>query len=949
MEKPINTFILLIGICACISLSWKQSNSTQADISLEDSLTLDYLKSRISNVEAKQLKDSIVYYYRLQSQWYQQKDSLGRWYDSYWDLQYNFDSNSDSALIYLEEAIKEQWRAPANALEAESLLWIYASQAYHYFQKGAIFNCIKSCESADALYEQYLLTDFDMIDHIYKRQGTCYTMLGDNEKAQYIYEKALDLTQSEQDARNLGGLYNNIGITYWNQGGNQKAISFYQKGLELEGLPDEQAGLLNTSLAQSYLEMGEVEYAAEKVQIAVKQLKAIWRQKHPRIAQYLSTAYLIQGRIKHQQGLTDKAEISLRQALKMAELAFGEDQHRYSAKIYLALGQLLLERENHLPAIDYFNKALSAVIPSYKPKHFSENPLAKDFHEENAIYEALEGKADALQGMGALKNALDCHELALKAEERIRRVLQNESARLLLQADRRRRTEKVIDICYDLYQKTKDQTLLQKAFVIAEQSRATLLREAVQENLTRYALEQGDTLWKEERETKRLYAFYEKEYLLTKDSIKKRTLFVQKNKLSNQLAALRQQIFKKYPQYQSVNKDTAFEYASLTKAIQKNKQEILIEYFIGQDEWYAFVIADPEESPVLYRFVFDQNLQQKVQSFPYYFASHQVIQNDREGYLTQAYDLYQQFVKPILSDLSSPQKAIIIPDGALNYIPFEALVVESSKASWGKVPFLLRQLEIRYAYSLAILNLWQNREDQAEDNLLAVAPIFRERERGLLTLNFSGQEIEALQAHNALKLFEKEAILATFIKQASQYRILHLSTHAQGGNSDQPPSLELIDGALFLPEIYSLDLRADLVVLSACETILGKLQQGEGVMSLARGFTYAGASSLIASLWQVNEQSTVTIFSDFYDRIAKQSTKAEALSATKLAYLDNSAILNPQKSPYYWAGFVYYGDDRSIELQTSFNYYWLIFITGFILIPLAFWVASQKRRKNNIG
>jgi CHAT domain-containing protein len=149
------------------------------------------------------------------------------------------------------------------------------------------------------------------------------------------------------------------------------------------------------------------------------------------------------------------------------------------------------------------------------------------------------------------------------------------------------------------------------------------------------------------------------------------------------------------------------------------------------------------------------------------------------------------------------------------------------------------------------------------------------------------------------------------------YRILHFATH--GLLDDQHPELSGVvlslvdeagkprDGFLRLNEIYNLRLRADLVVLSACQTGLGKEVRGEGLIGLTRGFMYAGARSVAASLWKVDDVATRELMKRFYGKMFKSGLKPAA--ALRAAQLEMSQTRQWQ-SPYYWAGFVLQGEWR---------------------------------------
>lgn len=143
-------------------------------------------------------------------------------------------------------------------------------------------------------------------------------------------------------------------------------------------------------------------------------------------------------------------------------------------------------------------------------------------------------------------------------------------------------------------------------------------------------------------------------------------------------------------------------------------------------------------------------------------------------------------------------------------------------------------------------------------------------------------------------------------------------------------------------------MRADLIALSACETAAGEWSEGEGVMSLARAFTAAGAKGLAATLWPVNEQSAALIFSNFYKALMADGRKCHALSQAKIRYLSDPKIPVFQKTPYYWAGIVYTGDDAPLHLPGGGEMRLRVLWIGLLALLLGggAWLLSRKRLKS---
>jgi CHAT domain-containing protein len=307
-----------------------------------------------------------------------------------------------------------------------------------------------------------------------------------------------------------------------------------------------------------------------------------------------------------------------------------------------------------------------------------------------------------------------------------------------------------------------------------------------------------------------------------------------------------------------------------------------------------------------------------------------------EAYLEVAPKLYEKLIAPVAEGL--PEQLVIVPDGILGYIPFEALLKEEPDArnfyAAERLPYLLREHQVSYCYSATLLKEMKEKKHRKAPTreLLAVAPfatvdtvlsshlgqsdwLASTRSDTLWGLPYTQAELDSIQrVFETDAFYGAEATEALFVERAGDYRILHLSTH---GKADprvgdysylafypKPDSLE--NELLYVRDLYNLQLNADLVVLSACETGTGELQRGEGIISLARAFAYAGAKSIATTLWQVNDQSTQELMARFYQHLKSGMTKDAALRQAKLDYLDGHNDTGAY--PFYWAAFIGVGD-----------------------------------------
>ena len=203
--------------------------------------------------------------------------------------------------------------------------------------------------------------------------------------------------------------------------------------------------------------------------------------------------------------------------------------------------------------------------------------------------------------------------------------------------------------------------------------------------------------------------------------------------------------------------------------------------------------------------------------------------------------------------------------------------------------------------------------------------------------------MQSIQQNFKGKYFENaEATFDNFKKNATDYSILHLSTHADAGDVVTPASIKFYDQEILYSELYHLKINPDLVVLSACETGIGKLFKAEGAMSIARGFQLAGAQNLLFSLWKVNDYTTSVFMDYFYQNIKNKQSYFEANRQAKLDFLKDKSIPNAKKSPYYWSAFVYYG---AVETSEKTNYGLYIGISIGIIGLFLLYFKLRKRIK----
>jgi CHAT domain-containing protein len=325
--------------------------------------------------------------------------------------------------------------------------------------------------------------------------------------------------------------------------------------------------------------------------------------------------------------------------------------------------------------------------------------------------------------------------------------------------------------------------------------------------------------------------------------------------------------------------------------------------------------------------------------------------------------LYRELIAPIEDKfIESPNRVIIIPDGPLATLPVEAFITSAGTNASGywELDYLCRKYIVNYAYSLSILQ--KNLEHQQKTDsprLLALSYSSQldtdadvELQRSENELPYSAEEILDIKKIMDAKCFlGNDATETRFKMFAPKYSMIHLALHGKADTTDmfnsrlifKRDSTEKEDGELRAFELYDMDLsKLQLVVLSACETGLGEVHEGEGIFSIARGFAYAGCPSIVMSLWKVNDKTTADLVDFFYKNLRQGQPKDAALRNAKLSFLQSADDLSAH--PANWAAFIALGNNSPVQLPAA-NYPWVVFAIAASLLGGGYWGMRKYLRK----
>jgi CHAT domain-containing protein len=357
----------------------------------------------------------------------------------------------------------------------------------------------------------------------------------------------------------------------------------------------------------------------------------------------------------------------------------------------------------------------------------------------------------------------------------------------------------------------------------------------------------------------------------------------------------------------------------------------LVEYFVGQVTTRVWIV-EKERMQYVGIHIGKQDLAERVKALrDTIFAL-----GEKEKFNESSVFLYQQLIQPILPHITG-RELIIVPHDVLHYLPFHALVGSDGR-------YLIEKYPIYYLSSASLLQFVQEKRKAGGEKVLAFGnPDLGDPEKNLEYAELEAEEVKNVYPESTVYV-KKEASEEKSKSLSPNYDVLHFATHAQLNEDDPLSSAVLLakegkeDGRLEVREIFGMDLKANLVVLSGCDTALGKLSTGDELVGLTRAFIYAGTPSVVASLWSVDDSSTAQLMASFYWNL-KTMSKAEALRQAQLELIrgegrsdliaergvggigklgetpegqspSEDPISVSTSDPYFWAPFILVGDGK---------------------------------------
>lgn len=887
----------------------------------------------------------------------------------------------------------------AQAIYAAEEDWInyadrYCVIGYLYWNLEAFASMESYLDSALQTVRRHEIDELnDIYGVIWNYYGFYYNAIGDNQQAYTAFQKVLeiDLALYEQDKENfdisyLGYDYQNLGAGFNETGDYAKALEYFAYALQY--FPKNSAAtatLLNNmafahQMQDNFSEAGNyyrkametVERSPEGVEttatkkLILKNFPSYYTMTNqPDSALFylellrssiddsdkipLAQYYQLIGETHFNAKNYAAAETAVRRALQLRREVYTA-KHPEIVYSYTNLGELYAAQGEHQKALPYFQRSLEAVAWNFHDTtDLAANPgLTDNISDKRRLLRTLDGKAKSLQAGGQSELAKSTYQLALNLIDSLRLNYQAEGSKY----DLLKRSYSVYDGALQLAVNTDDPEF---AFRIMERNKATVLLENIKHLQARQFANLPESLLEQEQDIKVQMAFLERKInnsLGNKDPESeqkyRQQLFVYQQEYEQLIATLERD----FPQYYALKYDQSLPTISEVQQQLLDPSTAMLEYFVGKDSIFVAVISNDH---------FEVLALPKLDDFRIDIETLRRAMNQPDGgaaafqeYTTAAWRIFDRYVRTPLGTLPAQvTQLIVMPDGQLTQIPFQSLLTHSvvgpvAESRYDTLPYLLRDYTISYAYSARLLNTFQaSDQGAAAGSFLGFAPVFDQAPSfGLGALAYSEREVNDIRSIMAGDGYLRTAAsTANLRNKVNQFNILHLSTHAMIDDEfPQNSKIYFSDDFLTLSDIYALPLAARLVVLSACETGLGKLQSGEGMISLARAFMYVGCPSLVTSLWQVNDRSTNELMVDFYRQLHAGSSTAEALRTAQVDYLDNISSVQ-QAHPFYWSSFILVGQPDSLGSNNS-NFRWLWAIAGFCAVLIG--ASLLRRRKKTV-
>ncbi|HIK09328.1 MAG TPA: CHAT domain-containing protein [Oscillatoriaceae cyanobacterium M33_DOE_052] len=789
------------------------------------------------------------------------------------------------------------WQAALNHYEQSlSLLRDLGNRQFEAFTLsniGSVKSTIGEKQTALDYYNQAAnilreLGDQSSLASIINNMGAVYDDLGDKKTALDYYTQSLAVLQKLGDKVREASTINNIGYVYNYLGDKQKALEYYNRALPLyrEIGYKEGVALSLSNIGLLYSDLGDNQQALE----------------------YLNQALVLEREVGNKRG---------------ESITLG------------GIGVIYFKLQDFAAALDYYQQSL---------------PLARQTGDRDATATTLYNLAGVARAQGKLQEGITYIEEAITIIEDLRQKVDSSELRSSFFAEKYNYYELYIDMLMQLHRQQPQAGYDSKALQVSERSRARTLLELLTEANAdiRSGVDPKLRLQEISLQEKVNTAAQRQVEILSAEHTPEQANAIQQqlDQLLRELDGVRADIRTTSPRYAALTQPQPLTLAQMQALLDENT--LLLQYSLGETRSYLWAVSKTEITS--YELPARKEIETATLSFRDAIIS-PALRIRKARALEAAQKLSELILSPVADKLGE-KRLVIVSDRDLHYIPFAALSLPGNNGE----PLIVKHeiINLPSASTLAILRQETSQRPPAPKTLAVLAdPVFapsdprvQAQSNGdttnttLLTpiINNAARDVGITgelarlpntrsEAQTLLTLVPEANDFSAFdfaanrqtatSEQMANYQIIHFATH--GFFNAQNPQLsglvmslvdekgQPVDGFLRLHDIYNLNLAADLVVLSACQTGLGEIVKGEGISGLTRGFMYAGTPRLVASLWSVDDAATAALMSKFYREMLQNKMRpAAALRAAQLEMLQS----REWDLPYFWAAFGFQGEWR---------------------------------------
>ncbi len=737
---------------------------------------------------------------------------------------------------------------------------------------------------------------------------------GKYNQAQAHGEMALQLRDQlyGEASEEVAASNNDLGLAY-SQIDPDKALGYYEKALSiyqtLHGQEHPKIAIANTNIGNLYSQIELYGDAINNLEAASK----IWLKLYPAGHPNLGFVYRSLGQTYVRMRNNALALTYFEKALEQYRKAYGLKNPEIASTLN-QMAAVRLNQQQYDPALQTIQEAFIANIPNFSGSDVTLNPTITEYYNATVLLFSFMLKAQVLETrhfgktlrLSDLTRALDNLTLCDSLIDEIRHHSSDESDKIALGTLAADVYEDGVRVSTALADMTATpRKYYERAFYFAEKSKSAVLQESIADAQAKSFAGIPQDLIDQETNLKSGIAFLtqrigqgpppsEEKYL-------RESLFA----LNAEYQTFAKKLEQDYPNYYNLKYNNSFPSVEQLKS-QLQPGHAIVSYFIAEksNRLYQFVIT--HKSFKAYDLTLPTNFDRLTKGF-------------NNSLLYRNFDTYQ-LTNRVLNEALTPRvprstrELTIIPSGRMSTLPLEALATDLG-SDFSNTQYLIQRYAIGYEFSAGLIAQKKKNPSLSDPAIFLCAPVtFPDADR-LPTLPGTEKEVSDIS-----QLFGSKAEVFKFdqaneaqvkLNDISRFQYLHFATH--GIVDESAPELSRIflneasneDGNLFAGEIYNLNLNAELAVLSACQTGLGKLSKGEGVIGLSRALVYAGARNLVVSFWSVADESTSELMTSFYRNLLANANGdfREALQQAKVKMIQSGQF----RQPYYWAAFVLIG------------------------------------------